>query len=38
MMAEIENKNIYTDHWNTGEPCPFCGARKGEPHGKHVFP
>lgn len=28
---------IYTDHWNTDEPCPYCGAVKGEPHGIHRF-
>lgn len=34
---EAENENIYQDVWNTEEPCPFCGANKGEPHGEHKF-
>jgi len=33
----MNNEVIYTDVWNTGEPCPFCGAMKGEPHGTHRF-
>ena len=28
----------YVDVWNTGEPCPFCGALPGEEHGVHIFP
>lgn len=34
---EMNEKNIYVDHWNTGEPCPYCGAEKGEPHEIHRF-
>jgi len=37
MSEENEEENIYLDHWNTGEYCPFCGAIKGEPHGIHYF-
>lgn len=32
-----DNEVIYTDVWNTGKPCHWCGAMIGEPHGKHYF-
>jgi len=34
---KMSEEEIYEDHWNTGELCPFCGALKGEPHGEHKF-